>query len=226
MLAFQRKCFDRIDEFKRNDKTIVFVSHDTNSINKLCKMSVFLEHGEVRFMGETEKVVYDYNEYMNNKEIKEFKKSGNKDFDEIKDRWGTREIEITDVKMHDKNNNENSFFNTGDPMKILMYYKINNNYEKPTFGVAIFSNDGTYISGIHTKHDEIELELNKNNGIITLKFDKIPLLAGLYKITAGVCSDNRWDKPYDVKSQYYSFKVQSIRKYDGLVQFEHTWETC
>ncbi len=222
-VAFQRKCFDKIDEIKRSERTIIFVSHDMNSIMKLCRNSVFLEHGSVRFKGNTEKVIYEYHSYMNRKEIKDYKESVHPE-SAPKDRYGGREIEITGVKLIDKNNEENSVFSTQDAMKIQIHYKLNKDFEKPTFGVGIFSNDGTYITGIHTRHDEIEPKLNRSRGTATLCFNELPLLEGIYKITVGVCSDNRWDRPYDVRTQQYSFKVQSTRKYDGFVQFPHTWE--
>lgn len=247
--AFQRKCMDKIDEIKSTNRTIVFVSHDMAAVKRLCKRIIFMEHGRIRFAGNTEKVIYSYHSYLNEKEIREFKKSIKKEpppmelipeaiiplednilnidktsEEKLKDRWGTREIEITDVKLWDKNNKENSIFFTGDPMKIQIYYKINSNYEKPTFGVGIFSNNGTYIAGIHMKHDDVEPELNNDNGTISLIFSEIPILAGLYKITVGVCPDNNWNIPYDVRSQQYSFKVQSKIKYDGYVKFPHTWE--
>lgn len=248
--AFQRKCMDKIDEIKSTNRTIVFVSHDMAAIKRLCKRTIFLEHGRIRFAGNTEKVIYSYHSYLNEKEIREFKRSIKKEphpmelipeaiipLDENilkaenpseekpKDRWGTGEIEITDVKLMDKNDEENSVFTTGEAMRIKLHYKINANYENPTFGIGIFSNDGTYITGIHTGHDEIKPVLNSHMGTISLLLDELPLLAGIYKITAGVCPDNRWDRPYDVRSQQFTFKVQSSKKYDGFVQFHHNWET-
>ncbi len=247
--AFQRKCMDKIDEIKSTNRTIVFISHDMAAVKRLCKRTIFLEHGRIHFAGNTEKVIYSYHSYLNEKEIREFKKSIKKEpppmelipeaiiplennipkvekplEEKPKDRWGTREIEITDVKLWDKNDKENYVFNTGDAMRIILYYNINTNYEKPTFGVGIFSNNGTYITGIHTKHDEFEPELISQGRTISLLFDELPLLAGIYKITVGVCPENRWNKPYDVRSQQFTFKVQSRNNYDGFVQFHHTWE--
>lgn len=243
--AFQRKCMDKIDEIKSTNRTIIFISHDMAAIKRLCKRAIFLEDGHIRFTGNTEKVIYSYHSYINEKEMRKFKKSIAKDsphmeaiipFDENipemenraeemqKDRWGTKEIEIVEVKLLDKDDDENSIFNTNDMMKIKMHYKINTNYEEPTFGVGIFSNDGTYITGVHIECNEISPALNDREGTISLVFDELPLLTGLYKITVGVCSDNKWNKPYDVRSQHFIFKIQSSKKHDGFVDFRHNWE--
>ena len=44
---FQRKCFTKIDEFRRRGKTILLVSHDTNTIASFCDRALLLEKGEV-----------------------------------------------------------------------------------------------------------------------------------------------------------------------------------
>ena len=46
--AFQRKCFGRIFEFKQRGGTIVFVSHDAASVERLCERAVLLQHGRGR----------------------------------------------------------------------------------------------------------------------------------------------------------------------------------
>jgi ABC-type polysaccharide/polyol phosphate transport system ATPase subunit len=220
--AFQRKCFDRIDEFKRSDKTIVLVSHDTESIKKLCKMSVFLEHGKVRFMGSTEKVLHDYYAYMTNKEIEGFKKSIKKD--EQEDRWGTREIEILNVKTLDEKNIENYLFKTGDKILFEINYKINKEFSNPTFGIGFYANNGTYIYGTTTKLDDFPLRLSNNLGKICLEFDNL-LLSGTFLITVGVWSGDNWVNPYDIHDKKYSFKIIFDKKYDGIVKIPCSWKS-
>ena len=48
---FQRKCFGKIAEFKRRGGTIVFVSHDAVSVERLCERAILLQDGEVSFDG-------------------------------------------------------------------------------------------------------------------------------------------------------------------------------
>ena len=45
---FQRKCFGKIFEFKQRGGTIVFVSHDAASVERLCERAVLLRHGARR----------------------------------------------------------------------------------------------------------------------------------------------------------------------------------
>ncbi|MDY3250432.1 MAG: ABC transporter ATP-binding protein, partial [Candidatus Choladocola sp.] len=44
---FQAKCYRKFEEFKSEGKTILFVSHDLNSISKYCDRVILLDHGRV-----------------------------------------------------------------------------------------------------------------------------------------------------------------------------------
>jgi lipopolysaccharide transport system ATP-binding protein len=58
--AFQKKCRDKINQFKAEGKTIVFVSHDLDTVKELCQRSILLNEGRIVTMGDTEKVINDY----------------------------------------------------------------------------------------------------------------------------------------------------------------------
>jgi lipopolysaccharide transport system ATP-binding protein len=58
--AFQKKCRDRMNQFKTEGKTVVFVSHALNSVKELCQRSMLLNEGRIVTMGDTEKVINDY----------------------------------------------------------------------------------------------------------------------------------------------------------------------
>jgi len=65
---FQRKCMERIHEFQRDGRTIVFVSHSAEQVLDLCNRAVVLDHGRVVTIDEPEaafKVLREgYNETM------------------------------------------------------------------------------------------------------------------------------------------------------------------
>jgi len=58
--AFQKKCRDKMNQFKADGKTIVFVSHDLNTVKELCQRSILLNEGRIVTMGDTEKVINNY----------------------------------------------------------------------------------------------------------------------------------------------------------------------
>ncbi len=65
---FQKKCFDKIREFKKKDVTIVIVSHDLKSIEDICDKVIWLDHGKMVTYGECHTVVEQYLKHMGNKQ--------------------------------------------------------------------------------------------------------------------------------------------------------------
>ena len=58
--AFQRKCFSKIQAFKENGVTIIFVSHSGSAILELCDKAVLLDNGELLMRSKPKKVVSQY----------------------------------------------------------------------------------------------------------------------------------------------------------------------
>lgn len=58
--SFQKKCQNKINEFKAQGKTIVLVSHNLGMVKQLCRQSLLLDKGRVVTMGDTEKVINHY----------------------------------------------------------------------------------------------------------------------------------------------------------------------
>jgi len=62
--AFQKKCLDRIEDFQKRGKAILFVSHSSGLIEKLCSRAVLLSHGQVVFDGRPGEAVAQLNHVL------------------------------------------------------------------------------------------------------------------------------------------------------------------
>lgn len=58
--AFQEKCHRKMDEKLKEGATLIFVSHDINQVKEMCQKAVWLKHGKVQDVGETEEVCEAY----------------------------------------------------------------------------------------------------------------------------------------------------------------------
>lgn len=65
-VRFQEKCHKRMAEMLEGGTTLFFVSHDIAQVRKLCKTSVWLDHGVVRQAGPTKGVCDAYMKFLNN----------------------------------------------------------------------------------------------------------------------------------------------------------------
>jgi len=59
-IDFQQKCYDCFENFKKDGRTILFVSHDLNAVEKFCDRVVLLENGRIEAQGESEAVIAKY----------------------------------------------------------------------------------------------------------------------------------------------------------------------
>ena len=57
---FQKKCLGKMEDVSRSGRTILFVSHNLDSIERFCKQSVWLDHGKLVTAGSTHDVVTAY----------------------------------------------------------------------------------------------------------------------------------------------------------------------
>jgi lipopolysaccharide transport system ATP-binding protein len=57
---FQARCFERILQFRKTGKTLLFVSHSPDLVRSLCERCLWLDHGEVMMVGATEDVLSAY----------------------------------------------------------------------------------------------------------------------------------------------------------------------
>lgn len=57
---FQNKCFEKMNELKREGKTMVFVTHSMDSVKNLCDRAIWLYEGEVKMDGNSQDVIDEY----------------------------------------------------------------------------------------------------------------------------------------------------------------------
>ena len=60
--VFTQKCFRFLRRFMENG-TILFVSHDVNSVNNLCQLALWLDHGSTRMLSDATEVTKAYTQY-------------------------------------------------------------------------------------------------------------------------------------------------------------------
>ncbi len=65
--AFQKKCFRKMEEFKRNKITIIFVSHSLEQVKMFCDKAIYINHSKLISQGEVDNVCQEYEQTINKK---------------------------------------------------------------------------------------------------------------------------------------------------------------
>ena len=230
---FQAKCFNKMLELKKRGITIVIVSHDLGSIERLCNRAVWIENGKIRDEGTPHDIVAEYlddimnkdkNENLQNKkntkeetEKKEVEKEEN---DKDRNRTGNKDIEITDIKLLNEKNEISDTYNSNDKLKIQVKYKKNNKeLHDSVFGFGIFRNDGLNCYGTNTFIDNFEKIKIQNEGIVEVEIDCIQLLEGKYYLD--IAFHDEYGKPYDYIRKIKKISIYSILKDAGIFRIKH-----
>jgi ABC-type polysaccharide/polyol phosphate transport system ATPase subunit len=63
-VAFQTKCFDRMEEIRNEGTSVLVVSHNLNAVRLLCRRTLVLHNGVVKFLGPTDEAISLYHELL------------------------------------------------------------------------------------------------------------------------------------------------------------------
>lgn len=67
---FQKRCFERMDRLRTNGTTLLFVSHDQESVRTMTSKAIFLEHGVIKFSGTSADALLEYRKSLHELESK------------------------------------------------------------------------------------------------------------------------------------------------------------
>jgi lipopolysaccharide transport system ATP-binding protein len=234
--AFQRKCMERIYQFRQEGRTIVFVSHSLDVVRNLCTQAVWLDHGEMKAAGNTVDTVDAYLRHTNQQEQARIERErvearaereqteATAAEPQTQNRWGSREIEIERVMLLDVQGHETTVLQTGEPLTVRMYYHAHQPINEPVFGLAIHHANGFHINGPNTRFGGLSLGTVMGQGYVDYAIDDLPLLEGNYVLTA-VVYDTAMTRPYDHHERMYPFVVQTgtISERFGSVYIPARW---
>jgi ABC-type polysaccharide/polyol phosphate transport system ATPase subunit len=223
--AFQHKCVGRIQEFKAQGKTILLVTHDLGSVERLCDEAVWLDGGRVQAHGDTREIVDRYLNHVARLEAQDLGEAHKEAEAAVAAgdarRWGSREIELTSVRLRDASGQERYLYESGEPCTVHLAYRVHRPVDEPVFGIGIFRKDGVCCYGTNTAIDEVHLGKLSGDGELTVRLDRLDLVEGEYLLDVAVHAPD--GHPYDYHSRLYAFAVRARVKDVGIARLAHTW---
>lgn len=226
--AFVPRCLDRIDDFRRRKKTILFVSHDLATVEKICDKVAWMKGGKIQMLGEPKRVVDAYLQDIAAMQEEDYQKRKTdvdleqKWEDERREkRWGKREVEIRKVTLKNLRGEEKHVFTPDEGLAIEIEAAANEPVKDFVFGIGIFNSQGISCYGTNTSLEDYEPVVLQGEGKAACRIEKLNLINGTYYLDVAV--HKRDGYPYDYHRNLYSFLVSSTLKDVGIARLPHKW---
>ena len=235
--AFVAQCKERLKQLRRNGTTLLLVSHDLDAVERWCDEVVWLHQGRVMDRGEPRRVVDHYRQFIERgeelllEEARDRQRGGepNKEIaaaeapqEQPVARWGSREIEISQVRLLDTTHRERALFHPEDALEIEVEYFVRESQAAPVFGVAIHRSDGLSVFGTNTDLERVAVPQLQNSGKFKFIIDRLGLLEGNYTLDVAVHRSDGY--PYDYHRGIAAFAVRPLLGQVGVVVPAHRWE--
>jgi ABC-type polysaccharide/polyol phosphate transport system ATPase subunit len=136
-------------------------------------------------------------------------------------RWGSREVEITDVMLSTSDGERAHVFHSGDRLDISIRVHAPLPIDDFVVGLGLFNAEGVCCYGTNTNVEEYKSELLHGDGQVTITIDNLDLVEGTYKLDVAVHRVDGY--PYDYHRLLYTFRVKSRTKDVGIYRPKHSW---
>jgi len=186
-MEFQKKCLGKMEEVsKQHGRTILFVSHNLDTIRRFCSKAVLLNEGEIMSQGSVEKIISDYTSiHLHTIEEKLWQPgivSAN------------NSIRLNKAFLHAIDMESNSRFEVSEKIGITIEYEVLKENAIFTHGINVFNQENVNIFNSHDVTSSLKDEKRKPGKYKTTAWIPDNLLPeGLFSISVALFTTNPLD---------------------------------
>jgi ABC-type polysaccharide/polyol phosphate transport system ATPase subunit len=209
--AFQRKCIDRVLEFKHGGGTIVFVSHSASAVERLCDRAVLLRRGEIEYDGDAHEALRRYQAMLAAEEAPAERNAGLRE-------WGTGEVRVTRASLEGANGEERNQFGADEPVVLRIWVASEATIAPPEIAVELCDSNGGLL-GVHAE-PTAELGWDGSAGERQFRFEleRLPVVDGRYQLAVSL-SDAADERVYHRVEKAAELVVNPDARMRGSVRF-------
>lgn len=182
-LAFQRKCFDRMETLiKKQGKTVLLVSHNIRQIERISTRTLLLDHGRIfaddhpisvcnLFYEKTADQIQNNNEHQDqlNKNV-----------------ITTNEIENAKLTIKDEFNNISKTLITHKTITISILFNSKIELPDAIINIGFHTNDFVYIATFSSETQKVKFNIHKGENEISCRINDLPLNQGMFNCRASI----------------------------------------
>ncbi|HEU5316885.1 MAG TPA: Wzt carbohydrate-binding domain-containing protein, partial [Chloroflexota bacterium] len=248
--AFIAKCFERIREICESGATVLFVSHNTYLVQRLCRRALWLEAGEIAGDGDPARVCRDYEAVLRRAEQNEARalldarrfsatatasvaasapaSTSAPSHDGDVHVWGSGDLRLTTVEVLGPGGEPADVCFAGEPLTVRMTYEGNAPYDDLALVVLFTRSDGVAACTLDAREAGLPIPPLRGHGSFEVVLDPLLLGRGRYALSPHIYRDrDGLGAPSDVivyHDRLYEIWVERRgRPYDVAVEQPARW---
>jgi lipopolysaccharide transport system ATP-binding protein len=149
--AFQKKCLGKMEEVSGHGRTVLFVSHNMDTVARLCNKAILLSSGKVEAAGSTEEVIAHYLR-------SDFGTTAKRGWEKAREKPGNDIVRLLEVRVHDKDFNVKETIDITTPVGISMDYEVLTEGDIFTHSFNFYNDQGVNIFNTHDTVSDLRIK--------------------------------------------------------------------
>ena len=180
---FKLKCIEKMQEFRQQGKTILFVSHSLFTVKAFCTKAVWINEGVVMEKGDLGPVVLAYEEFLKQERARQREKHQEEHPDEEIALAKSDILEQSGFRLFNVQGKRTSSFEYGEDIYFEFDYHVKQRIDRLTFCYTLTNSEGLeiFMSDKQSPDNAIDSEIGKHHVKVRLKDPK--LLGGRYMLS-------------------------------------------
>ena len=200
-IAFQRKCFTRMETLIRKERrTVLLVSHNLRQIERLCTRAMVLEKGCVVF-DSTAREACNLLLSRSDAKIQQQRRTVGQGGARYE---STGDAELLSIHVTGDGSSDANVVLAGRPACFRMTFRVHKAIAKPIIGLGIHTTDLIYLGTVQSVDGLVLNSLETGDHEVMFNLDNMPLVAGVYSLRVGIALGDFF------QSLFYSEDVASI----------------
>ena len=213
--SFQRKSSEKIEEFRRDGRTIIVVSHGTSQLQQLCSHIAWLEKGELRAIGRSADVISEYT--GNSYDPQESNETT------MGKRWGSGKATITSVDLFDEDGKKSELILSGTGLTLRVGLNAHALIEDLVVFVKFTTLNGADLWSASTRSMGLAIPKVLGSRNVSLHISDLPLLEGTYLVSDALRNQSETNE-FDHWEHGHKFDVHQKNRFDeGPVSIDAKW---
>lgn len=186
-LAFQRKCFDRMEGLiQRSSRTVLLVSHNIRQVERMCSRVMLLDHGKVAEDGRPLAVCEEFYRRANDSVF--ISNQQNRAASRVN---SSGELDIASVEVLDADGTPVHEIESGKCLRVRVAFDLTRDFEQLEIIVGTHTTDFIYLSAASTAALTGHLSFSMGRNEIEYIVKSFPLVSGVYCIRVAMFDHNK-----------------------------------